>query len=131
MHAHTADVCAIYNGDVLHCTFARCIDLKCCKFLVASSWVGEVFPYTLSTSPSRPTFGLEVYEFYLNLLPFSVFLPSFSLNHLPLNYSYIATIKNEVNSSVITTADVRFKFELQPYAPCIQLRLKWQVKITV
>ena len=45
--------------------------------LVASSWAGEVFLSTPSASPSRPTLGLEVYEFYLNLLSFSVFLPSF------------------------------------------------------
>ena len=45
--------------------------------LVASSWAGEVFLSTPSTSPSRPTLGLEVHEFYLNLLSFSVFLPSF------------------------------------------------------
>ena len=61
--------------------FARYIDLKCCKFfgptLVASSWAGEVFPSTPSISPSRPTLGLEVYEFYLNLLSFSAFLLSF------------------------------------------------------
>ena len=64
--------------------FARCIDLKCCKFfgttLVASSALaGEVFPSTPSTSPFRPTLWLEVYEFYLNLLSFFVFLPSFLL----------------------------------------------------
>ena len=47
--------------------------------LVDSSWAGEVFPSTLTTSPSRPTLGLEVYEFYLNLLSFSVFVPSFLL----------------------------------------------------
>ena len=44
--------------------FARCIDLKCCKFfgptLMASSWAGEVFPSIPLTSPSRPTLGLEV-----------------------------------------------------------------------
>ena len=42
---------------------------------------------------------------------------SFSWNEpfcLPLNYSYIATIKNEVSSSVVATTDVSFKFELQP-----------------
>ena len=38
--------------------------------LVASSWAGEVFPFTPSTSPSKPSLGLEVYEFYLNLLSF-------------------------------------------------------------
>ena len=36
--------------------------------LVASSRAGEVFSSTPSTSPSRPTLGLEVYELYLNLL---------------------------------------------------------------
>ena len=30
-------------------------------------------------TPSRPTLGLELYEFYLNLLSFSVFLLSFLL----------------------------------------------------
>ena len=48
--------------------FARFIDLKCCKFLgptlVTSSWAGEAFPSTPSTSPSRTTLGQEVYEFY-------------------------------------------------------------------
>ena len=47
--------------------FARFIDLNCCKFwpnFGASSWAGEVFPSTPSTSPSRPTLGLEVYEFH-------------------------------------------------------------------
>ena len=66
--------------------FARCIDLKCCKFfgltLMASSWAGEVFPSIPLTSPSRPTLGLEVYEFHLNLLSYSVFLPSFLLKSL-------------------------------------------------
>ena len=46
---------------------------------MASFWAGEVFPFTPSTSPYRPTLGQEVYEFYYNLLSFSVFLPSFLL----------------------------------------------------
>ena len=49
--------------------FARFIDLKLQIFgpsLVASSWIEEVFPSTPSTSPSRPTLGLEVYKFYYN-----------------------------------------------------------------
>ena len=60
--------------------FARCIDLKCCKCLVQLWWLPPGLEgSTPSTSPSRPTFGLEVYELYLNLLSFSAFLPSFLL----------------------------------------------------
>ena len=65
--------------------FVRCIDLLQIfgPTFLASSWAGEVFLSIPSTSSSRPTLGLEVYEFYLNLLSFSVFLPSliFYYNH--------------------------------------------------
>ena len=48
--------------------FARFIDLSVLQIFgptsVASSWAGEVFSSTPSTLPSRPTLGLEVYEFY-------------------------------------------------------------------
>ena len=36
-------------------SFARCIDLKFCKFFARLWWAGEYFPSTPSTSPSRPT----------------------------------------------------------------------------
>ena len=51
--------------------------LKFCKFL--SQLCGWLPPVHLSISASRSTFGLEVYTFHLNLLHFSVFLPSFLL----------------------------------------------------
>ena len=63
--------------------FARCtcIDRNCCKFLAQLCWLPPWLERsshlcTPTTSPFRPTLGLEVYEFYLNLLSFSVFLPS-------------------------------------------------------
>ena len=58
--------------------FARCIanfwpDFG--GFLLG--WRG--LPIYSSTTRSRPTLGLEVYKFYLNLLSFCVFSPSFLL----------------------------------------------------
>ena len=63
--------------------FARCtrIDQNCCKFLALLWWLPPWLEMssclcTPTTSPFRPTLGLEVYEFYLNLLSLFVFLPS-------------------------------------------------------
>ena len=65
--------------------FAKCthIDRNCCKVLAQLWWLPPWLERssrlcTPTTSPFRPTLGLEVYEFYLNSLSFSVFLPSLS-----------------------------------------------------
>ena len=64
--------------------FARCtcVDWSCCKFLAQlwwlPPWLERSSHICTPTSPFRPTLGLEVYEFYLNSLSFSVFLPSLS-----------------------------------------------------
>ena len=56
--------------------------------LVASSWAGEVFLPTPSTSPSRPTLGREVYELYLNLSSFTI-ITVLSPNHTHLMSSSV------------------------------------------